>query len=64
MDTYLAFLIGEEMKKETEGSTKTKVVKRLLPYLETIKDFDFPYQPGLKEKEVIKDSAAWNSWNK
>jgi len=61
MDTYLAFLIGEEMKKEREDSKKTRVAKRLLPYLKTIKEFDFPYQPGLKEKGVIRDSAAWNS---
>lgn len=57
MDTYLAFLLEEEMKRKAESLIETKEVKSHFPYLQTIEEFDFSNQPGLKEKEVISDSA-------
>ena len=42
------------MKRKTESSVKAKIAKSRLPYLKTIEEFDFSYQPGLKEREVIR----------
>jgi len=56
-EEYLALLLEEEVKRKTDGSVKTKIVKSRLPYLKTIEEFDFSYQPGLKEKEVIRLSS-------
>ncbi|MBI4681137.1 MAG: ATP-binding protein [Nitrospirae bacterium] len=56
-EEYLALLLEDEVKRKTESSVKTKLVKSKLPYLKTLEEFDFSYQPGLKEKEVIKLSS-------
>jgi DNA replication protein DnaC len=56
-EEYLALLLEEEMKRKTDSSVKTKIQKSRLPYLKTLEEFDFSYQPGLKEKEVIKLSS-------
>jgi DNA replication protein DnaC len=56
-EEYLALLLEEEVKRKTDSSVKTKIQKSRLPYLKTLEEFDFSYQPGLKEKEVIKLSS-------
>lgn len=56
-EEYLALLLEEEVKRKTESSVKTKISKSRLPYLKTLEEFDFSYQPGLKEKEVIRLSS-------
>jgi len=56
-EEYLALLLEEEVKRKTDSSVKTKIVKSRLPYLKSIEEFDFSYQPGLKEKEVIRLSS-------
>ena len=53
-EEYLALLLEEEVKRKRESSIKTKISKSRLPYLKTLEEFDFSYQPGLKEKEVIR----------
>ena len=53
-EEYLALLLEEEVKRKTESSVKAKIAKSRLPYLKTIEEFDFSYQPGLKEREVIR----------
>lgn len=56
-EEYLALLLEEAVKRKTESSVKAKINKSRLPYLKTIEEFDFSYQPGLKEKEVIRLSS-------
>lgn len=53
-EEYLALLLEEEVKRKTESSVKTKIQKSRLPYLKTLEEFDFSYQPGLKEKTSYK----------
>lgn len=53
-EEYLALLLEEEVKRKTSVSIKTKIHLSRLPYQKTLEEFDFSYQPGLKEKEVIK----------
>jgi DNA replication protein DnaC len=56
-EEYLALLLEGEVKRKTESSIKTKTAKSRLPYLKTLEEFDFSYQPSLKEKEVIRLSS-------
>ncbi len=56
-EEYLALLLEEEVKKKTESSVRAKINKSRLPYLKTLEEFDFTYQPSLKEKEVIRLSS-------
>lgn len=56
-EEYLALLLEEEVKRKTESSVKAKIIKSRLPYLKTLEEFDFTYQPGLKEKEMIRLSS-------
>lgn len=53
-EEYLASLLEEEIKRRTEGSIKVKIGKARFPFLKTIEEFDFSFQPGLKEREVIR----------
>lgn len=53
-EEYLALLLEEELKRKEEGSIKAKIGKAHLPYLKTIEEFDFSFQPNLNEKEVIR----------
>jgi DNA replication protein DnaC len=53
-EEYLALLIEEEFKRRQEGSIKARVGKAHFPYLKSIEEFDFSFQPGLKEKEIIR----------
>lgn len=53
-EEYLALLLEEEVKRKISVSIKTKIHLSRLPYQKTLEEFDFSYQPGLKEKEVIK----------
>lgn len=56
-EEYLALLLEEEVKRKTEVSVKTKIHLSRVPYQKTLEEFDFSYQPALKEKEVIKLSS-------
>lgn len=56
-EEYLALLLEEEVKKKTEGSIKRKIATAKFPYMKTIEEFDFGFQPNLKEKDVIRLSS-------
>jgi len=53
-EEYLALLLEEELKRKTEGSIKAKIGKAKFPFLKTVEEFDFSFQPNLKDKEVIR----------
>lgn len=56
-EEYLALLLQEEVKERKEKSGNAKIVKAKFPFLKTIEEFDFSFQPNLKEKEIIKLSS-------
>ncbi len=56
-EEYLALLLEAETKRKTESSIKAKMAKSKLPYIKTIEEFDFTFQPSLKDKEVIRLSS-------
>jgi DNA replication protein DnaC len=53
-DEYLTLLLEEEINRKQEVSVKTKVVKARFPYVKTLEQFDFSFQPSLNEKEIIR----------
>lgn len=56
-EEYLALLLSEEIKRKTEGSIKAKIGKAKFPFIKTIEQFDFSFQPNLKDKDVIRLSS-------
>jgi len=56
-EEYLALLLEEEIDRKTEGSIKAKIAKAKFPFIKTLEEFDFSFQPNLKDKEVIKLSS-------
>jgi DNA replication protein DnaC len=52
-EEYLALLLGEELNRKTEGSIRAKIGKAKFPFVKTVEEFDFSFQPGLREREVI-----------
>jgi DNA replication protein DnaC len=53
-EEYLALLLEQEFKRRQEASIKAKVGKAHFPYVKTVEEFDFSFQPALKEKEIIR----------
>ena len=53
-EEYLALLLEKEFKMRQEGSIKAKIGKAHFPYLKTIEEFDFSFQPSIREKEIIR----------
>lgn len=56
-DEFLALLLKEEFKRKKEGSINTKISKARFPFLKTLQEFDFSFQPNLNEKELINLSS-------
>jgi DNA replication protein DnaC len=56
-EEYLALLLQEELKRKTDASVRAKIGKAKLPFLKTIEEFDFSFQPNIKEREVITLSS-------
>ena len=56
-EEYLALLLEEEAKRKTEGSIKARIGKAHFPYIKSIEEFDFSFQPNLNEKEIIRLSG-------
>lgn len=56
-DEYLILLLEEELKKRKDSSIKAKVAKAKFPFIKTLEEFDFSFQPGVKEKELIALSS-------
>ncbi len=53
-EEFLALLLEDELKRKNEASVKTKLSKAKFPFIKTLEEFDFVFQPSLNEKEVIK----------
>jgi DNA replication protein DnaC len=53
-EAYLARLVEMEAMSKLERSISAKIHKARFPALKTIEEFDFSFQPGLNEKEVIR----------
>ena len=56
-EEYLLLLLEEEMKRKQESSVKSKIISAKFPFVKTIEEFDFSFQPDFKEKEVIRLSG-------
>lgn len=54
---YLSLLLEEELKRKNEGTVKTKINKARFPFIKTLEEFDFGFQPSLREKEIIALSS-------
>ncbi|PRR69657.1 IS21-like element helper ATPase IstB [Neomoorella humiferrea] len=50
---YLSLLFEEELKRKNEGTVKTKINKARFPFIKTLEEFDFSFQPSIREKEII-----------
>lgn len=53
-EEFLALLLEDELKRKNDASVKTKLSKAKFPFIKTLEEFDFSFQPSLNEKEVIK----------
>ena len=53
-EEYLSLLLEEEIKGKTERSLNSKIRKARFPFIKTLEEFDFSFQPGLSEKEIIR----------
>lgn len=53
-DEYLTLVPAAEVKRKQEASVKTKVITARFPYVKTIEQFDFSFQPSLNEKEIAR----------
>ncbi|MBF0555453.1 MAG: ATP-binding protein, partial [Nitrospirae bacterium] len=56
-EQYLALNLEKEVKRKRESSINAKIGKAKFPFLKSLEDFDFTFQPGIKEKEVIALSS-------
>lgn len=56
-EEFLSLLLDEELRRKNEGSIKTKINKARFPFLKTLEEFDFSFQPALGQKEVLKLSS-------
>jgi len=45
------------LKRKNDGTVKTKINKARFPFIKTLEEFDFGFQPSLKEKEIIALSS-------
>lgn len=56
-EEYLMLLLEEEIKRKQDSSVKSKIISAKFPFVKTIEEFDFSFQPDFKEKEVIRLSG-------
>lgn len=56
-EEYLALLLDEELRSKTETILSGRIKMARFPFLKTLEEFDFSFQPGLPEKEVIRLSS-------
>jgi len=47
-------VLEEELKGRNERSVRTKIHKAKVPFVKTLEEFDFFFQPSLGEKEVMR----------
>jgi len=53
-DEYLTLVLETEVNRKQEASVKTKVTTARFPYVKTIEQFDFSFQPSLNEREIAR----------
>jgi len=53
-EEYLTLLLEEELKGKTQRSLNSKIRKARFPFIKVLEEFDFSFQPGLSEKEIIR----------
>lgn len=56
-EEYLSLLLEEELNGKTDRSFTAKIHKARFPFVRTVEEFDFSFQPGIEEKEVIRLSS-------
>ncbi|MEK7180153.1 MAG: IS21-like element helper ATPase IstB [Patescibacteria group bacterium] len=56
-EEYLSLLLEEELNGKTDRSFTAKIHKARFPFVKTVEEFDFSFQPGIEEKEVIRLSS-------
>jgi len=52
-EEYLAILLESEVNRKKETTIQAKLMKSKFPYLKTIEEFDFSFQPNIKETELV-----------
>lgn len=53
-EEYLCLLLEEELQGKSDRSVKTRLHKARLPFIKSLEEFDFSFQPGLGEREVLR----------
>jgi len=53
-EEYLALLLENELNRRIDASAKTRIAKARFPYIKTVDQFDFSFQPSLNEKEIAR----------
>ncbi|RLB35223.1 MAG: AAA family ATPase [Deltaproteobacteria bacterium] len=56
-EEYLWLVLEEELRAKTERSLKAKIHKARFPFIKTLEQFDFSFQPSLGEKEILRLSS-------
>lgn len=56
-EEFFALVLEHEVKRKKDSSINAKVKKAKFPFIKTLEEFDFTFQPSIKEKEVIKLSS-------
>jgi len=51
-EEFLALLLDQEVSKKTENSVQRRVFSAKFPFLKTLEEFDFSFQPSLNEKAI------------
>jgi len=54
---FLSILLEEEILRKQDGSIKAKIAKAKFPFIKTIEAFDFSYQPGLNQQQILRLSS-------
>ena len=53
-EEFLAILLEQEVAKKTDSSIQRRIFSAKFPFVKTIEDFDFGFQPSLNEKEIAQ----------
>lgn len=53
-EEFLALLLEQEVAKKTDTSIQRRIFGAKFPFVKTIEDFDFTFQPSLNEKEIAQ----------
>lgn len=56
-EEYLSLLLEEELRGKVECEVAAKIQKARFPYVKTLEAFDFSFQPGLKDMEILALSS-------